>query len=261
MKNLFGDDDDDIISPEVLTEMLSEAFAPDELYRQTKNMMWSMVQYKEMQMVYECALKEIRTKFDVLNTEFELQHKRNPIASVNTRLKRTQSIAAKLIKYRVPFSLENIEKHVNDVAGIRVICSYIDDVYKIADALLAQDDVTLVEKKDYIANPKPNGYRSLHLIVSIPVFFADGKKEVKVEVQIRTIAMDFWASLEHRMRYKHNIPEQASISAELKQCAEVIADTDKKMLSLRDRIEAAEDAPTEEDILFEKLRRLDMPIK
>ena len=113
MKNLFGDDDDGIISPEVLTEMLSEAFAPDELYRQTKNMMWSMVQYKEMQMVYECALKEIRTKFDVLNTEFELQHKRNPIASVNTRLKRTQSIAAKLIKYRVQIGRASCRERVS----------------------------------------------------------------------------------------------------------------------------------------------------
>ena len=154
--------------------------------------------------------------------------------------------------------MESIETHINDVAGIRVICSYIDDIYEIAEALLRQDDITLVKRKDYIAQPKKNGYRSLHLIVSVPVFFAKGKKEMKVEVQIRTIAMDFWASLEHQLKYKQELPDQADIVAELKQCAEVIHATDEKMLALRQKIAEMADAPTEEDILYDKLRRLDI---
>jgi putative GTP pyrophosphokinase len=223
--------------------------------------MWSMVKYKEMQMMYTCALKAIQTKFEVLNTEFELRYKRNPIKSISTRLKRTESIISKLIKYDVPLTLESVEENVNDVAGIRVICPYIDDIYKIADALLSQDDVVLIKRKDYIQNPKAGGYRSLHLIVSIPVFFEGGKKQVKVEVQIRTIAMDFWASLEHQIKYKADLPEQEQISSELKSCADVIAETDLKMLALRNKIEVEEAVPTEEDVLLEKLSRLDIPLK
>ncbi len=211
-------------------------------------------------MVYTCALKEIRTKLEILNTEFRSQYRRNPINSISTRLKSTDSILHKLEKYKVPITLESIEKYVLDLAGIRIVCSYADDIYKIADSFLKQDDITLVKRKDYIKNPKPNGYHSLHLIVKIPVFFMEKKKLVPVEVQIRTIAMDFWANLEHQNRYKRNIPEQEKINAELKACADVISETDQKMLSLRMQIEAAEDAPTEEDALFDKLRRLDTPI-
>lgn len=252
--------DNDGAPSEKLTDLIA-ALPPEAILKQTKNVMWSMVQFKEMQMMYSCVLKEIRTKFEVLNSEFELRYKRNPIYSINTRLKRLESIASKLIKYKAPFTLESVEKNVNDFAGIRVVCSYIDDIYKIADALLQQDDVTLIAKKDYIKNPKPNGYRSLHLIIEVPVFFSGEKKAVKAEVQIRTIAMDYWASLEHQIKYKKEIPEQVQISGELKKCAEIIAQTDEKMLDLRKRIEAAEDAPTEEDILLEKLRRIDTPIK
>ena len=230
------------------------------LYDHTKKMMWSMVQYKELQMMYSCALKEIQTKFEILDTEFKLQYKRNPISSISTRMKRTESIMEKLMRYDCPFTPESIEENINDVAGIRVICSYIDDIYQIADALLKQDDVTLVKRKDYIQNPKPNGYRSLHLIVKIPVFFADRKKEMKVEVQIRTVAMDFWASLEHQMKYKKDIPEQENVIAELKECADAICAIDEKMLSIRRRLEEAEDAPSEEEILFEKISKLDLPI-
>ena len=149
---------------------------------------------------------------------------------------------------------------MNDVAGIRVICSYIDDIYEIANALLAQDDITLEKRKDYIVNPKPNGYRSLHLIVKVPVFFASGKKDMKVEVQIRTIAMDFWASLEHQLKYKQNIQNQDEIVAQLKNCADVISSTDEEMLGIRQKIEAGNDTLTEEDILLEKLSRMDVNI-
>ena len=211
-------------------------------------------------MMYSCALKEMQTKFEVLDTEFKLKYNRNPISSISTRLKRSESIMEKLTKNNFPISIESIEQNIHDVAGIRVICAYIDDIYKIADALLKQDDVTLIERKDYIKNPKPNGYRSLHIIVSIPVFFEEKKKNMKVEVQIRTIAMDFWASLEHQLKYKKDIDDEQDVIAELKACADVISETDEKMLNLRQRLEEAEDIPTEEDILFDRLRRLDVPI-
>lgn len=252
----------DTMEGSLSTELIPLAGAAvNQMMDQTKWLMGTIVEYKELMMMYACALKEMRTKFDVLNTEFKIRYQRNPIASVSTRLKRTTSIMDKLSRQNHFFSMENVEKHVNDVAGIRVICSYIDDIYTIADALLRQDDVTLIAKKDYIANPKPNGYRSLHLIVIVPVFFADRKKEMKVEVQIRTIAMDFWASLEHQLKYKQEIPRQKEIVAQLTECARVINATDEKMLDIRKQIETAVDMPTEEDILFEKISKLDINLE
>ena len=153
-----------------------------------------------------------------------------------------------------------MERYLGDVAGVRVICSYVDDIYKIADSFVQQDDITLIERKDYIANPKPNGYRSLHLIVKVPVFFADQKREMKVEVQLRTIAMDFWASLEHQLKYKKEIPRQDEIVTELKSCADAITAVENHMLSIRKEIEECSDEPTEEDILLEKLSRFDIRI-
>lgn len=231
------------------------------LYDKTKQVMWTMVEYKELQMTYNCALKEIQTKFEILSTEFNIKNKRNPISSIQTRLKRSESIMKKLMKKNLPVSIENIEKEIKDVAGIRIICSYIDDIYTIADALLKQDDIVLIEKKDYIENPKDNGYRSLHLIVKVPVFLSSGRKDVNVEVQIRTIAMDFWASLEHQIKYKKEIPGQKEITKQLKECSDIIANTDEKMLGLRKQIEAVEDLPTEDDLLVERISKLDVPIK
>lgn len=236
------------------------ALSAADLYDRTKKMMWSAVRYKEMRMEYACALKEIRTKFDVLNTEFNVRESRNPIASITTRLKSTESIAKKLIGRNLPLTLDSMEKNIFDIAGVRVVCSYIDDIYQIADAFLRQDDIRLIARKDYIKEPKPNGYRSLHLIVSVPVFFAEKRKEVNAEVQIRTIAMDFWASLEHQMKYKRSIPDQQEISEGLRGCADVIARTDREMLALRRRIEAAEDLPSEDDELFDRLKKLDIQI-
>ena len=250
----------DTNNTERMSNMVMSSGTVDMMMNQARKMMWSVVEYKDLQMVYTCAIKEIETKLDILSTEFNLKHKRNPISSVTSRLKRTESIANKLSRNNLAFTIENIEKNVRDVAGIRVVCSYIDDIYSIADALLKQDDVRLVERKDYIANPKPNGYRSLHLIISTPVYLADSKKEVMVEVQIRTIAMDFWASLEHQIKYKREIPDHESVYSELKACADVIAATDAHMLKLREKIESAEDTPTEDDMLLERLRKLDMPI-
>lgn len=243
-----------------IAQMLMNSGAMDMVYHRTKQMMWSMVQYKELQMMYACALKEMQTKFEVLDTEFKLKYKRNPINSISTRLKRSESIIEKLTKNHFPVTLESVEKNIHDVAGIRVVCAYIDDIYQIAAALLKQDDVTLIDRKDYIQKPKPNGYRSLHLIVSVPVFFEEKKKNMKVEVQIRTIAMDFWASLEHQLKYKKDVADEQEVIAELKACADVISETDEKMQNLRKRLEAAEDIPTEEDILLDRLRRLDVPI-
>lgn len=231
------------------------------VFCQTKRMMGSMVDYKDLMMMYTCAMKEVQTKFEVLNTEFKVRYQRNPISSISTRLKRTSSITEKMVKLKKPFTLESIQENIHDIAGIRVICNYIDDIYLIADALLKQDDITLIMRKDYIANPKPNGYRSLHLIIKVPVFFADQRKEMKVEVQIRTIAMDFWASLEHQLKYKQEIPGQDEIVALLKSCAETINATDEEMLKIRKQIEAVADTPTEEDLLLEKFSRLDMPIE
>ena len=252
-------EEEDILGDE-LAEGLGTLLDTPEKVSQTRRFMDMLVGYRELMMMYTCALKEVQTKFEVLDTEFRVRYQRNPISSVSTRLKHTNSIMEKLDRYGYRFSLENIETYINDAAGIRVICSYIDDIYGIADALLQQDDLTLLTRKDYIINPKPNGYRSLHLIVEVPVYFADFKKRMKVEVQIRTIAMDFWASLEHQLKYKQNISDQQSIVKQLKECADVISLTDQKMLGIRQQIEAASDAPTEEEILLEKLSRMDMNI-
>lgn len=193
----------------------------------------------ELMAYYRCALMEIETKFKVLDEEFSLQYDRNPIESIKTRLKSLEGIMKKLKKKDADLSIESIEKNINDVAGVRVICSFPEDIYMLADCLLSQDDITLVERKDYIKNPKESGYRSLHLIIEVPIFLQKEKKNMKVEVQLRTIAMDFWASLEHKLRYKKNIDkdEVERLQNELVECAEISAALDKRMEEIRDRIE------------------------
>ena len=197
-----------------------------------KQLLETAVDYKELRMMYACAIKEVQTKFEVLETEFKVRYQRNPISSIQTRLKSSSSIIEKMIRKGIPFSMENLEAQIHDLAGIRVICSYVDDIYALADALTSQDDITLVEKKDYIKHPKPNGYRSLHLIVSVPVFFSRQKRQIKVEVQIRTIAMDFWASLEHQLRYKSDVEATAPLKDRLQRCAEQSAALDVEMQSI-----------------------------
>lgn len=188
---------------------------------------------------YDCALLEVETKFKVLNKQFSLEQEHNPIETIKTRIKSPESILEKLQRKNLPMEIESIEKYINDVAGIRVICPFINDIYCLADCLLKQDDVRLIEKKDYIQNPKPNGYRSLHLIIETPIFLQDEKRLMKVEVQLRTIAMDFWASLEHRMRYKKNLSDDLAsvLSVELKDCAENSAALDIRMGKVKDLIE------------------------
>lgn len=199
----------------------------------------NMKPMKELMTYYRCAIMEVETKFNVLDEEFSLQYDRNPIESIKSRLKSPESLAKKLKKKELPFSIEGIEENIKDVAGVRVICSFPEDIYMLADCLLNQDDVKLIEKKDYIKNPKKTGYRSLHLIIEVPIFLQSGKKSIKVEVQLRTIAMDFWASLEHKLRYKKNINPQEieRLERELIECSEVSAALDKRMEEIRNRIE------------------------
>lgn len=204
-------------------------------------------EYGRLMAYYKSAMMEIETKFNVLNEEFSLQNDRNPIASIHSRLKRPFSIKEKLERKGLPMTVEAIERTINDVAGIRVVCSFPDDVYLLADALLSQDDVKLIARKDYIAQPKPNGYRSLHLIVEIPIFLAHAKRSMRVEIQLRTIAMDCWASLEHQMNYKKDIPKSVELTRELWQCAELSAQLDARMAALRREMCAQLETPSERD--------------
>lgn len=197
-----------------------------------------ILQFNEMLARYKAASQEITTKLEILRNDFNTRQYRNPIESIQTRIKRPASIVSKMKARGMDITLESIEKELNDIAGIRVVCSFIDDIYMVAEKLLAQDDLRLIRVKDYIKNPKPNGYRSYHMVVEVPVFFLDAKQPMRVEIQIRTVAMDFWASLEHEMKYKKQIKNSAAISEELRRCAQTIAETDEKMLELRRQIEA-----------------------
>lgn len=189
---------------------------------------------------YRCAIMEVETKFNVLNEEFSLRYDRNPINGIKSRLKSIPSIKDKLDRKGLPFTPESIEENLNDIAGVRVICAFIEDVYVLADALLKQDDITLLEMKDYIANPKPNGYRSLHLIVTVPIFLEHEKRIMRVEIQLRTIAMDFWASLEHQLRYKKDLDFTDEMAKELLDCAQLSAQLDSRMDMLRNHVQAKE---------------------
>ncbi len=191
--------------------------------------------FRELMSYYRCALMEVETKFRVLNEELSLEGEANPIDAIESRLKSPESIIEKVDRKGIDFSVEAIEEHIDDIAGIRVICSFESDVYLIAKALLRQTDVQLIERIDYIANPKPSGYRSLHLVIAIPIFLYDEKKIMKVEVQLRTMAMDMWASLEHKLAYKKEQSAEADrMHANLLECAELSARIDKLMTETRD---------------------------
>ena len=189
--------------------------------------------FRELMAYYKCAMMEVETKFNVLNQEFSVQYDRNPIESIRSRIKEPPSILDKLLRNNLPMTIESMEENLSDVAGVRVICSFIEDIYMLAGCLLKQDDVTLIRYKDYIKNPKENGYRSLHLIVQVPIFLAHKKKLMKVEIQLRTIAMDFWASLEHKLKYKKNRPDSELLTQELKECADMSAQLDERMEQIR----------------------------
>lgn len=195
-------------------------------------------EWKKVMLMYDSALKEVNTKIEILNNEFKLAHQYNPIEHVTSRIKSPQSIAKKIRHNGRELTVENIVKYINDVAGIRIICSFTSDIYRIADLLAKQSDVRVLKVKDYIMCPKENGYTSYHMIVSVPIYLSNTMVNTKVEVQIRTIAMDFWASLEHKIYYKFegNAPE--GIRKQLKECADIVAFLDQKMLSINEEVKA-----------------------
>ncbi len=189
-------------------------------------------------LLYDAALREINTKLEILNNEFKLAHQYNPIEHITSRIKSPQSIAKKLRHNGKELTVENIVKYVNDVAGIRIICSFTSDIYRIADLIAKQSDVKVLKIKDYIVQPKENGYTSYHMIVSIPVYLSDSTVDTKVEIQIRTIAMDFWASLEHKIYYKFEGKAPEHIRKELRECSDIVSYLDQKMLSLNEEIKS-----------------------
>ena len=198
---------------------------------------------------YQCAIMEVETKFKVLSEEYSLEYDRNPIENIKSRVKSFDSLLKKIRRKNIPLTMTSIEENIQDIAGVRVICSFPDDIYRLADCLLSQDDIILLEKKDYIKNPKPSGYRSLHLIIQTPIFLQEGKRMVTVEVQLRTIAMDFWASLEHKLRYKKNISEEQSafLAEEMSQCAEISASLDERMQKVKDMLIQSEEESKEQE--------------
>ena len=192
--------------------------------------------YRELMAFYKCATMEIETKFKVLDEQLSLEKEHNPIESIKCRLKSPDSIVRKMNRKQIPPNFRALEENIFDVAGVRVICAFPEDIYEISDCFLKQDDIHLIKMKDYIKEPKPNGYRSLHLIVETPIFLHDRKRLMKVEVQLRTIAMDFWASLEHRIYYKKG-QDNKELRRELKECAQVSAVLDFRMQEIRRQIE------------------------
>lgn len=193
---------------------------------------------KRFMSYYTCAMMELETKFKVLNQEFSLNYDKNPIDSIKTRIKSKASIARKIRKRGLPLTMDAIEENLSDIAGLRVICSFPEDVYLVEKCLLAQDDIRLIQRKDYIKNPKPSGYRSLHLIVEVPIFLADEKKWVRAEIQLRTMAMDFWASLEHKLRYKKNLSQEMEkeIAEGLQRAADTCFELDQQMEAIHDKV-------------------------
>ncbi len=205
----------------------------------TANQIGEISEFRKLMMKYRCAIREVQTKLEVLNEDFSVRNNRNPIEALSSRIKTPESIVEKLHRNHWPITTKSIHDNLHDVAGVRVICSFVDDIYYIADVLLKQDDIRLIRKKDYIKYPKPNGYRSLHLIIEIPIFLSDKKEYMQVEVQIRTIAMNFWASLEHKVRYKKDIPHVEDMEKRLKMCAEESARLDLEMQAINKEIEQA----------------------
>ncbi len=243
-----------------------------DFYGEIKN---TSEEWERMRLIYDAALREVNTKLETLNNEFKMRHQYNPIEHMTSRIKSPESIAKKLKHNGRKLTVENIVRYINDVAGIRVICSYTSDIYRIARLISEQSDVTILKIKDYIKNPKQNGYKSYHMIISVPIFLSDAMINTKVEIQIRTIAMDFWASLEHKMYYKFegNAPE--SIRRELKECADLVSFLDQKMMAINQEIKryagetADDDKELDEELLalygkvvedYEEVRRISVPI-
>lgn len=241
----------------IRNNLMSDEFI--DFIQQNKKPMDKLLSY------YACAIMEVETKFRVLDHQYSLEYDRNPIEDIKSRVKSWESLIKKVRRKEIPLTLSSIEENIHDIAGVRVVCSFPDDIYMLADCLLNQDDITLIEKKDYIKNPKPGGYRSLHLIISVPIFLQDEKRMVTVEVQLRTIAMDFWASLEHKIYYKFEGNAPDYLEQELKACADMADMLDNKMFSLNQAItKIAEEQAKEKEAAkvaeeMKKAEREDVP--
>ncbi len=216
-----------------LAELISKVGSQQELFESARD-------FQEMMMRYECAVMEVETKIKILNEEFSMRTQRNPIESIKSRIKAPASIYEKLSRKGYEMTIDNMEQHIKDIAGVRVICSFPEDIYAVARLITEQDDIVILEIKDYIAKPKANGYRSLHLIIAVPIFLANEKRNMKVEIQFRTIAMDFWASLEHKVKYKKNVENPEEIAKELKECADIITSVDYKMQEIEHKTSVIE---------------------
>lgn len=208
--------------------------------------------WKEVQLLYSSALKEMETKLQILNDEFQHVHEHNPIEHIKSRIKSAESIVKKLKRYGYESTIENMVEHINDMAGIRIICSFTSDIYSIAEILRKQSDIHVIAVKDYIQNPKESGYMSYHMLVTVPIFLSDRVVDVKVEIQIRTVAMDFWASLEHKIRYKFEGNAPAHIADQLEFCSRIVADLDMKMMNLNDEVQKQAAKKEENPELFNK---------
>jgi len=224
--------ENDILAEQDLPAALSkELSVPNDFYKVA-------FQFQQIMMVYESAIKQLETKLDILNKESVVSRKRNPIETVKSRIKSPDSIASKLEKKHLPVNFDSMMKNLNDIAGIRVICPYISDIYSVRDMLLKQPDLKLIEQHDYIEQPKESGYRSLHLVLETPVYLSKTEHNVRIEVQLRTIAMDFWASLEHELHYKNTAKVPDSVRRELFRVAETIAMTDREMEEIAIELQA-----------------------
>jgi len=206
--------------------------------------------WEEVTLIYHSALKQINTKIEILNDEFQQVHRYNPIEHIKSRIKTSESIVKKLKRHGYESTIENMVKYINDIAGIRVICSFSADIYQIADMISNQSDIKVIAVKDYIMNPKASGYRSYHMVVTVPVYLSDRIIDAKVEIQIRTVAMDFWASLEHKIQYKFEGNAPAHINSELLECAHMVSELDTRMLSLNDEIQAIAAKKNEEIVPY-----------
>ncbi|MDD3219723.1 MAG: GTP pyrophosphokinase family protein [Lachnospiraceae bacterium] len=217
-----------------LVEVAEES--DDPLLPQTTDILKMSTQYKQIMFFYQAGIHQITTKLEILSNEFKVCNDRNPIKEIVSRVKSPESINEKMKRKKIPYSMNNMMNHIRDIAGIRVVCPFISDVYYVARMLMSQSDIETIEIKDYITDPKKNGYRSLHLILMVDVFFSDVKRKVPVEIQMRTVAMDFWASLEHQLRYKKNRLFEKEMERELKKCAELVSDADVRMQKLANGI-------------------------
>ncbi len=197
-----------------------------------------LTQYNQVEYLYKAVIEAVRARLETIGSEFNMRNRHNPIHHIETRIKSPQSIRGKLAKAGLPITMDSAKKNLRDIAGVRVVCFYTNDIFTVANLLKNQDDIELIEEKNYISRPKENGYRSLHLVLDVPIFLLNQKKYRRVEVQFRTMAMDFWASLEHKVRYKKNVENTEKLNRELKECADMIALADERMMQIRTQLES-----------------------